>query len=87
VNAIKAHPFYRDLVAVQQHGQLAGLTAAQLRAASQDALRMRVGWAIVWKPATAGAAIGYLRRTGFTFVRQVHGAELFRLIPVPVRHQ
>jgi len=87
VNAIKAHPFYRDLVAVQEHGQLAGLTAAQLRAASQDALRMRVGWAIVWKPAAAGAAIGYLQRTGFTFVRQVHGAELLRLTPVPVRHR
>ena len=87
VNAIKAHPFYRDLAAAQEQGQLAGLTAAQLRAARQDAVRMRVGWAIVWKPATAGAAIGYLQRTGFTFVRQVNGAELFRLTPVPARHR
>jgi ribosomal protein S18 acetylase RimI-like enzyme len=80
VREIKAHPFYRDLVAVQ-YGQAGELTTAQVRAARQDALRMGVRWAITWKPATAGPAIGYLQRLGFTFVRRVHHAELFRLAP------
>jgi hypothetical protein len=87
VRAIKAHPFYRDLVAVEDHGQVSGLTAAQLRAARRDALRMRVGWAIVWEPATAGAAIQYLRQTGFTFVRGVDHIELFRLAPATGGHR
>lgn len=87
VNAIKAHPFYRDLVAVEEPGQLTRLTAAQVQAARQDAARMRLGWVIVWKPATAGAAISYLQRTGFTFARQVSGAELFRLTSLPARRR
>jgi hypothetical protein len=48
---------------------------------------MRLGWVIVWKPATAGAAISYLQRTGFTFVRQVSGAELVRLTSLPARRR
>ena len=86
VRAIKAHPFYRDLVAVENRGQVGGLTAAQFRAARRDALRMRVGWAVVWKPATAGAAIQYLRQTGFTFVRGVDHIELLRLAPATAGH-
>jgi hypothetical protein len=85
VRDIKAHPFYRDLVAVQ-YGQAGQFTAAQIRAARQDALRMGTGWAIVWKPGTAGPAIAYLQQIGFTFVRQVHHAELFRLAPAAGGH-
>jgi hypothetical protein len=81
VRAIRAHPFYRSLVAAEEEGLASGLTAAQLRAARQDALRMRVGWAIVWKPAPTGQAVPYLQQIGFTFVRRVNGAELFRLAP------
>lgn len=97
VREISSHPFYRDLVAVQ-NGQAGELTAAQLRAARQDALRMGVRWAIVWKAATAGPgsaharpnhtrlAIAYLQRIGFTFVRRVHHDELFRLAPATGGH-
>jgi hypothetical protein len=85
VTAINAHPFYRDLVAVQERGRLSGLPA-QLGAARRDALRMGVGWAIVWEPATAGPAIQYLRLAGFRFVRQVNEAELWRLAPAAGSH-
>ena len=81
VRDIRAHPFYRDLAAVEDHGQAGQLTAARLRAARQDALRMRAGWAIVWKPDTAGPAIQYLRLVGFSLVREVDHAALFRLAP------
>jgi hypothetical protein len=79
VNAIRAHPFYRDLVTAEQHGGAEDLTAAQLQAARQDALRMRVGWAIVWEP--GGQAITYLRRVGFTYRYRVGQYQLFRLGP------
>lgn len=79
VSAIRAHAFYRDLVAAEENQQV---SAAQVRAARQDALRMGVGWAIVWKAATQEPATGYLQRVGFTFVRQVDDADLFRLAPV-----
>jgi hypothetical protein len=79
VRAIRAHPFYRDLVAAEQRGGAEDLTAAQLRAAHEDALRMRVGWAIVWKP--RGQAITYLRRVGFTYQYRVGRYQLFRLGP------
>jgi hypothetical protein len=79
VAVISAHPFYRDLVAAEQPGEPAGLTAAQVRAAHQDALRMNVRWAIVWKP--RGHAISYLRLVGFTYQYRVGKDELFRLAP------
>jgi hypothetical protein len=79
VAAIKAHPFYRDLVAAEQRGESAAAGPAQLLAARRDALRMNVGWAIVWNP--RGEAIGYLRLVGFTYQRRVGRAELFRLAP------
>jgi len=87
VHAIQAHPFYRDLLAVEaKRGPVPTLTAGQLRAARQDALRMRVGWAIVWKPASAGPVIGYLRQVGFRFARKVGNAELYRLAPATGGH-
>jgi hypothetical protein len=87
VTAIRAHPFYRDLVTAEGHSQVSALTAAQLQAARQDALRMRVGWAIIWKPATTGQAVQYLQQVGFTFVRQVGNAELYRLAPAAGGHR
>ncbi len=86
VRDIKAHPFYRYLVAVEEHGQAGQLTVAQVRAARQDALRMRAGWAIVWKPAAARPAIRYLRLVGFSFVHEVNHAALFRLAPAAGGH-
>ena len=87
VHAIQAHPFYRDLLAVEaKRGPVPTLTAGQLRAARQDALRMRVGWAIVWKPASAGPVIGYLRQVGFRFARKAGNAELYRLAPATGGH-
>jgi hypothetical protein len=87
VKAIRSHPFYAHLAAVEEPGYDLDLTAAQLRAARQDALRMRVGWAVVWKPEDKGQAIGYLRLVGFTFVRTANGAELLRLAPAAAGHQ
>jgi hypothetical protein len=86
VRAIRAHPFYRDLVAAEGPRPPGALTAAPLRAARQDALRMRIGWAIVWKASTVVPAVQYLRQVGFTFVRQVNNAELFRLAPAAGGH-
>jgi hypothetical protein len=87
VKAIKSHPFYAGLAAAEEPGYDLDLTAAQLRAARQDARRMGVGWAVVWKPADMGQAIGYLRLAGFTFVRVANGGELLRLAPVAASHQ
>jgi hypothetical protein len=87
VAAIKTHPFYRELVTAESAArQRRALTAAQLRAAREDALRMRVGWAIVWRPDLVGMAIRYLRRVGFTFVRMSGHARLFRLAPAAGGH-
>jgi hypothetical protein len=92
VNDIKAHPFYRYLVAAEDREEGPAraeegptLTAAQLRAARQDALRMHVGWAIVWKP--DGEAISYLRQVGFTYQYRVGKDRLFRLAPVVGAHR
>jgi hypothetical protein len=79
VKAIAAHPFYRDLVAAEQRRSVVTFTAAQAQAARRDALAMRVGWAVVWRP--AGRAVSFLRQTGFTFERRVDKALLFRLAP------
>lgn len=81
VRDIRAHPFYRYLVAAEDDEPAGGLTAAQIRAARQDALRLRVGWAVVWKPGTAGMAVRYLQQVGFTFVRMSGHALLLRLAP------
>jgi hypothetical protein len=87
VKAVKMHPFYRYLVAAERAaGQSRAVTAAQLRAAHQDALRMRVGWAIVWKPDTVGMAIRYLQQVGFTSVRMSDHALLLRLAPATGGH-
>ena len=58
VAAIARHPFFRRLNAA---GSGWGSRLAQLRLARQDLRRMRVGWAVAWKPAPA--ILEYLRGT------------------------
>jgi hypothetical protein len=73
VDAIRAHPFYSCLVNVEW-GKPCG--QAQLRAARQDASRMGVGWAIVWK--RTPLVYGYLRRAGFSYDYRVKGVSVYR---------
>jgi len=77
VAAIRAHPFYRYLVAAEEPAPRRTITAAQVLAARQDALRMRVRWAVIWKP--IGQAAAYLRLVGFTSQYRVGHAQLLRL--------
>jgi len=74
IAAIRAHPFYRRLNAADW-GQPS--SAAQLRSAHADALRMRVGWALVWRPAPA--ILRYLRGTGFRYDYRADGVLVYRL--------
>jgi len=53
-------------------------TPAQVRPACRDALRMRVGWAIVWK--RTPFVYGYLRQVGF---RYDYGVNVYRLNSQP----
>jgi hypothetical protein len=73
VAAIKKHPFYLDLVAVQD-GQR--VPAAQLTAARADARRMKVDWVLVWKwyPGLAS----YLNATGFRFGYRADHVTVYR---------
>ena len=78
VAAIARHPFFRRLNAAESGW---GSSLAQLRLARQDLRRMRVGWAVVWKPAPA--ILEYLRGTGFRFGYRADGVLVYRrLTPV-----
>jgi hypothetical protein len=79
VVAIERHPFYAGLLAAERIHFLEPFSAARLRAARRDALRMGVRWAILWKP--SGQAETYLRQVGFDFREQVDHVKLFRLTP------
>jgi hypothetical protein len=84
--AVKAHPFYGDLLDAQRepgvvyhelrasHAHPAWLTAARL-----DARRMHVGWAIAWSPTPE--ILNYLRAVGFRFGYRADGALVYRLGP------
>lgn len=74
VFAIGAHPFYGCLVGAEKD---APCTPAQLPGARRDALRMGVGWAIVWKPTILVGP--YLRDLGFKVDRRQGGVVLYRL--------
>ncbi|HEV3294467.1 MAG TPA: hypothetical protein VG123_36250 [Streptosporangiaceae bacterium] len=78
VFAISAHPFYGCLVGAEKD---APCTPAQLPAARRDALRMGVGWAIVWKPTILVGP--YLRDLGFTVDRRTGGVSVYRLPRLP----
>jgi hypothetical protein len=80
VAAIRQHPFYERLVAAERgvHSR-----RRQVRAARQDALRMRLGWAIIWQK--SGFILGYLHKVGFTLAYRVGRVLVYRLMPAPQR--
>jgi hypothetical protein len=80
VFAISAHPFYGCLVGAEKDYPC---TPAQLPAARRDALRMGVGWAIVWRPTILVGP--YLRDLGFRLDRRKGGVSVYRLLHPPGR--
>ena len=68
---------------------MSGASPAQLRAAHADAVRMHVGWAIVWldiwqhaKPKLRYKNVEqYLLAAGFTYEWQHYAERLYRLKP------
>jgi len=74
VAAIRAHVFYGCLVNTEWGKPC---DPAQVRLARRDALRMRVGWAIVWK--RTAFVYAYLRQVGFRYVNGVNGVNVYRL--------
>ena len=91
IAAISGHPFYAQLVRVQEGVPLAPLagqggaghhgaqvTAAQLAAARRDLRRLDIGWALAWPP--SGPAVErYLTATGFRLAYRADGVTVFRL--------
>ncbi len=76
--AIKAHPFYDQLVAAQR-GRTA--SAAQDAAARLDARRMAIGWVLVWENHTRARTrhlIAFLNATGFRFDYRAAGVMVYR---------
>ena len=78
VAAIRAHVFYGCLVNTEWGKPC---DPAQVRSARRDALRMRVGWAIVWK--RTPFVYGYLRQVGFRYDYGVNGVNVYRLNSQP----
>jgi hypothetical protein len=74
VAAIRAHVFYGCLVNTEWGKPC---DPAQVRLARRDALRMRVGWAIVWK--RTAFVYAYLRQVGFRYDYGVNGVNVYRL--------
>jgi hypothetical protein len=83
---IAAHPFFAQLVRVQDGVPLApGLgpsggqvSAADLAAARGDLARLDIGWALVW-PTASPAVAGYLTATGFRLDYRADGVTVYRL--------
>jgi hypothetical protein len=69
----KKHPFYVDLVAVQ-NGDL--LPAASLAAAQADVRRMNIGWVLDW--GASQQVTQYLVDTGFVFDYQADQVSVYR---------
>jgi hypothetical protein len=67
------HPFYVDLVAVQ-NGDF--LPAASLAAARADVRRMNIGWVLDW--GTSQQVAQYLVDTGFVFDYQADQVSVYR---------
>ena len=76
--AIRAHVFYGCLVNTEWGKPC---DPAQVRSARRDALRMRVGWAIVWK--RTPFVYGYLRRVRFRYDYGANGVSVYRLNSQP----
>ncbi len=96
--AIKAHPFYDQLVAAQRgHAP----TARDVQAAGRDARRLDVGWVLVWKvhgPRRTRLIIAFLDAAEFSLDYRADGVMVYRpagpgsgvrqqptLAPVPAR--
>jgi hypothetical protein len=75
VVAMRRHPFYERLVAAERGVHS---TRRQVLAARQDALRMRLGWAIVWR--RSGFIAGYLHKVGFTWAYRAGSVLVYRLM-------
>jgi hypothetical protein len=76
--AIKAHPFYDQLVAAQR-GHI--LTARDVQAARRDARRLDVGWVLVWKVhgrGRTGHVTAFLGAAGFSFDYRADGVMVYR---------
>jgi hypothetical protein len=90
IAAIARHPFYAELVRVQDGVPLAPLadrvgaqvTAAQLAAARRDLRRLGIRWALAWPPAKP-AVERYLAATGFRLAYRADGVTVFRLADAP----
>jgi hypothetical protein len=78
VAAIRAHVFYGCLVNTEWGKPC---DPAQVRLARRDALRMGVGWAIVWK--RTAFVYAYLRQVGFRYDYGVNGINVYRLNSPP----
>jgi hypothetical protein len=81
--AVRRHPFYAGLLTAQgqplpESEALTGTSSdtALIAAARQDAHRMGIGWAIVWRQ-TPGI-LRYLARTGFRFDYSVGAVLVYR---------
>jgi len=76
VAAWQAHPFYADLLRLEQ-GWPTSESAATMTAAAADARRIHVGWVLVWVPVTP--ALGhFLTQTGFRFDYRADGVSVYR---------
>jgi hypothetical protein len=86
IAGIARHPFYAQLVRVQDGVPLAPLagrdgaqvTAAQLAAARSDLRRLGIRWALAWPPASPEVE-RYLAATGFRPAYRADGVAVFRL--------
>jgi hypothetical protein len=74
IAAIARHPFYADLVRVQDGAQV---SPAQLAAARSDVSDLNIGWALVWQPVNSGVT-SYLAATGFRPDYRADGVAVYR---------
>jgi hypothetical protein len=89
--AVRRHPFYADLFDAQQEPAVLydelfrarSGDAARLAAARRDALRMDVGWAIVWS--SSPVILHYLSAVGFRFDYRADGAVVYRVAPAAAK--
>ncbi len=81
IAAIARHPFYAQLVRVQNGAQV---TAAQIAAARRDLSHLNIGWALVWQPVSP-AVTSYLSASGFRLDYRADGVVVYRLAGPLVR--
>jgi hypothetical protein len=69
----KRHPFYVELVAVQNGSQV---SAAELAAARRDVRGMNIGWMLDW--GVSQPVVQYLTATGFVFDYRADQVSVYR---------